>query len=190
MENNPTFMELIETLFKHGLSELPVLYTRANGTYLGYMIYEKGHLAFMDSGIFNCTLPQTIEWEKNAVGMVCYREMLTWKSLSFYGVDYCRIQETLNQDLKSSLMTVENEYGDRLYDFVGSIYRAYRLLLTNNFLPVVLLKQLYSTSDKCGLLIGNLHAAPLPEDVLIRVDGLLNHTLDRRMTLELSELAA
>ena len=84
-------MQLVESLFKHGLSELPVLYTRDNGTYLGYMIYEKGHLAFKDSGLFSTSSPNSTDWSKYTLGMVCYQEMLQWKSLSFYGVDYCQL---------------------------------------------------------------------------------------------------
>ena len=190
MNQDSTFMQLLECLFKHGLSELPVLHTRANGTYLGYMIYEKGQLAFRDSGIFNCDAPQHTDWEKFCVGMVCYREMLQWKSLSFYGTDYCRVSGPINPDLKASLMEIENNVGDRLYDFVGSLYRAYNLLLANEFLPVVLLKQVYSRNEKPGLLIGDLRAAPLPPDVLSEVHGLLSQTLERRLTMELAEIAA
>jgi hypothetical protein len=190
VNNSPKFMQLVESLFKHGLSELPVLYTRANGTYLGYMVYEKGHLAFKDSGLFSSTAPNLTDWSKYTVGMVCYREMLQWKSLSFYGVDYCKLSSELNPDLEGSLTSVQNEFGDRLYDFVGSIYRAYNTLLSNNFLPVVLLRQALSKNNLTGLLIGDLRAAPLPPDVMSEVHDLIIQTLDIRLTIGLDELAA
>jgi hypothetical protein len=183
-------MDLVESLFKHGLSELPVLYTRVNGTYLGYMVYEKGHLAFKDSGLFNSTDPSLTNWDQYTVGMVCYRNMLQWKSLSFYGVDYCRLSSDINCDLKISLTEVQNEFGDRLFDFVGSIYRAYNLLLSNKFLPVVLLQQISSTNNNSGLIIGDLRATPLPDEVMLEVRDLLLQTLDKRLTIGVNELAA
>lgn len=183
-------MNLIESLFKHGLSELPVLYTRANGTYLGYMAYEKGHLAFKDSGLFTCVEPNLTDWSKYTVGMVCYREMLQWKSLSFYGVEYCSLSSNINHDLQVSLKQVQNEFGDRLYDFVGSIYRAYNLLLANEFLPVVLPQQIISKNNNPGLMIGDLRAAPMPPGVLMEVNKLLTQTLDKRLTIALNELTA
>ncbi len=189
MNHNPNFMNLIESLFIHGLSELPVLYTRANGTYLGYMVYQKGHLAFKDSGLFSCADPNLTDWNRYFVGMVCYREMLQWKSLSFYGVDYCRLSSNINRDLKASLTEVQNEFGDRLLDFVGSIYRAYNLLLANEFLPVVLLQQAFSTNNLPGLIIGDLRAAHLPPNIITEVHKLLTQTLEKRLTIGLDELA-
>lgn len=190
MNNSPKFMQLIESLFKHGLSELPVLYTRANGTYLGYMVYEKGHLAFKDSGLFSCKDPDSTDWSKYTVGMVCYREMLKWKSLSFYGIDYCNLSEDINRDLNVSLRLGQNDFGDRLFDFVGNIYRAYKLLLAHNFLPVVLLQQTFSKNNNPGLIIGDLRAAPLPPDMMMNVRKLIVQTLDIRLTIGLDELAA
>ncbi len=190
MDDDPKFMHLLESLFKHGLSELPVLYTRANGIYLGYMVYEKGYLAFKDSGLFSCEDPDSTDWDKYIVGMVCYKEMLQWKSLSFYGVDYCKLSTDINRDLKVSLTEVQNEFGDRLFDFVGSIYRAYRLLLCNDFLPVVLLRQTFTRNNNPGLVIGDLRAAPLPPDIMAEVHDLIVQTLDIRLTVGLEELVA
>jgi len=190
LNDNPNFMNLTESLFRHGLSELPVLYTRANGTYLGYMVYEKGHLAFKDIGLFSCAEPNLTDWNKYTLGMVCYREMLQWKSLSFYGIDYCRLSSNINRDLKISLTEAQNKFGDRLFDFVGSIYRAYKLFLDNEFLPVVLLQQIFSTNHCPGLGIGDLRAAHLPPDVITDAHKLLAQTLERRLTFGLDELAA
>ena len=190
MSVQPTFMNLLESLFRHGLSELPVLYTRANGTYLGYMVYEKGHLAFKDSGLFSCSETLSTDWQKYCIGMVCYREMLQWKSLSFYGLDYCDLGEELNPELMSSLTQVRNEFGDRLYDFVGSIYRAYKLLLANDFLPVVLLKQTASKNNHPGLVIGDLRATALPPELMQEVRELIIETLQIRLTVGVEELVA
>ncbi len=183
-------MLLVESLFHHGLSELPVLHTRANGTYLGYMVYEKGHLAFKDSGLFSWAEPIETDWTKYCIGMVCYREMLQWKSLSFYGLDYCEIGEEVNPDLMSSLTEVKNEFGDRLFDFVGSIYRAYKLLLANDFLPVVLLRQTTSKNNHPGLVIGDLRATPLPPEIMSEVRELIVQTLEIRLTVGLEEIAS
>jgi len=85
---------------------------------------------------------------------------------------------------------VQNEFGDRLCDFVGSIYRAYNLLLANEFLPVVLPQQIISKNNNPGLMIGDLRAAPMPPAVLTEVNKLLIQTLDKRLTISLDELGA
>ncbi len=183
-------MSLLENLFRHGLSELPVLFTRANGTYLGFMVYEKGQLAFRDSGLFSSDDPDLLQWEKHVIGMVCYQEMLKWKSLSYYGVDFCSLGTDIDPALMQSLGCIQNEYGDYGNDFVGSIYRAYRLLLDNEFLPVVILQQSLSTNKHPGLLIADLRFAELPADVLRGVHDLIQGTLDVRITIGFDELAA
>lgn len=189
-ENCPAFMSLLENLFRHGLSELPVLFTRANGTYIGFMVYEKGQLAFRDSGLFSCDDPDLLQWEKHVIGMVCYQEMLKWKSLSYYGVDFCSLEGDIDPALMQSLGCIQNEYGDYGNDFVGSIYRAYRLLLDNEFLPVVILQQSLSKNNHPGLLIADLRFAELPADVLRGVHDLIQRTLDIRITIGFDELAA
>ena len=189
-ENCPTFMSLLENLFRHGLSELPVLFTRANGTYVGYMIYDKGQLAFRDSGLFSSDDPHLLHWQKHVIGMVCYQEMLQWKSLSYYGVDFCNLAGEIDTSLQHSLGHIQNEFGDRGNDFIGSIYRAYRLLLDNEFLPVVLLQQSQSTNNHPGLLIADLRAASLPASVMAGMHDLIQQTLSVRLTVGAAELAA
>lgn len=190
LQEQSSFMSLLEKLFRHGLCELPVLYSRVNGSYLGYMVYEKGQLSFRDSGLFSCEDAELLDWQHHTIGMVCYREMLQWKSLSFYGIDFCNLAAEIDANLKASLGRIQNEYGDHGHDFVGSVYRAYRLLLANEFLPVVVLQQTVSDNNHFGLLIADLRAADLPSEVQQEVHKLIQQTLDIRLTLGLSDQAA
>ena len=122
--------------------------------------------------------------------MVCYREMQPWKSLSYFGVDFCELTEQVDPALMLSLGRINNEYGDHGNDFIGSIYRAYRLLLENEFLPVVILQQSISTNNHSGLLIADLRSVSLPADVMSGVHDLIQQTLNVRMTIGFEELAA
>lgn len=184
-----TFMELLEVLFKHGLGEIPVFYSRVNGIYLGNMVYEKGHILFKDRGILSDINQdhKIIFCDKNILGMVCYREMLEWKSITYYGVSYCE-NAVIESDLHDSLASIKNKEGDRLLDFVGSFYRAYQLLLEHDFLPVILLQQVFTVDGKPGLAIGDLRSISVSQDVQQNVRQILIETIDNRLTVEPDEI--
>ena len=64
------FMNLIDELFRHGLGELPVFYSRVSGVYLGNMVYERGKIYFKDKGLLAGMkeLPEPPDWDKHLVG--------------------------------------------------------------------------------------------------------------------------
>ena len=183
-----TFMQLLKVLFKHGLGELPVFYSRVNGIYLGNMVYEKGHILFKDRGILSDInqAHNTIFCDKNILGMVCYREMLEWKSITYYGVSYCE-NTVIESDLHDLLASIKNKQGDRLLDFVGSFYRAYQLLLDHDFLPVILLQQVFTVDGKPGLAIGDLHSISALQHVHQEVRQILREAIGNRLTLKPDE---
>lgn len=183
------FMELIDTLFRHGLGELPVFYRRVNGIYLGNMVYDKGHLFFKDRGVLGDTDCEQDEmlWVKNLLGMVCFKRLLKWQSLTFYGIDYCSV-DGIDPELRKSLMNIKDESGERLFDFVGSIYRAYHLFVEHGFLPVVLLREVTSKSGDAGLAIGDLRSLSLPADIQERAKDAIRTAATRQALVKVSDL--
>ena len=184
------FMHLIDTLFRQGLGELPVFYTRVSGFYLGNMVYEKGKLYFKDKGLL-AGIDQGVQppdWDNYLVGMVCYRKLMQWESLSFYGLDYCRREDEGESALAETLKAMKNQYGDRLFDFIGSIYRAYNLMLDGGLTPVVLLQPIYSKSDGVGLAIGDLKSSPLGDYVTDEINQSIRHAVERQLILNLEDI--
>lgn len=183
------FMELVETLFRHGLGELPVFYRRVNGAYLGNMVYDKGHLFFKDRGVLGDVEDDQLDasLENHLIGMVCFKRLLKWESLTFFGIDYCS-HDDIDAELQQALMNVKDESGGRLFDFVGSIYRAYHTLLDEGFLPVVLLREVTSRSGDPGLAIADLRSLPLPFDAVERARSTIRAAVARQPQLKLSDL--
>jgi hypothetical protein len=183
-------MELIDTLFRQGLGELPVFYSRVSGVYLGNMVYEKGKIYFKDKGLLAGleNITEQPDWDKHLVGMVCYRKLLQWDSLSFYGIDYCEINSGPNPEFIDSLKSMRNEYGDRLFDFLGSIYRAYHLMLDSGMTPVVLLRPINSKDNSTGLAIGDLKSTVLGDCVNDDINLDIRHAVERQLTLNLEDI--
>jgi len=183
-------MQLVDTLFRQGLGELPVFYSRVSGLYLGNMVYEKGKIYFKDNGLLagmeNVT--EQPDWNKHLVGMVCYRKLLQWESLSFYGIDYCELKSGPGHEFIESLKSKRNQYGDRLFDFIGSIYRAYHLMLDSGMTPVVLLRPINSKGNDPGLAIGDLKSTVLGDCINDEINQNIRRAVERHLTLNLEDI--
>ena len=190
LDGHHSFEGLVSSLFIHGLGELPVFHARANGSYLGYMVYEKGGLQFRDKGLLSHLENQVDppDWNKHVLGMVCFRKLLQWRSLTFHGIDYCHLATEIEPGQLETLKAAKNEYGDRLFDFIGSIYRAYQLLLAYEFLPVVLLQPIRAKNDALGLTIADLSAISLPDDIVKSVEGMIRGAVEKRLTLDINDI--
>jgi len=185
------FMNLIDELFRHGLGELPVFYSRVSGVYLGNMVYERGKIYFKDKGLLAGMkeLPEPPDWDKHLVGMVCYRKLLQWESLSFYGLEYCELQSEPDPGFVKHLKGIQNQFGDDLYFFIGSIYRAYHLMLDNGLLPVVLLRPVNPKGDgPPGLAIGDLNSTSIGNDISDEIRRDIRRGVERQTTLTVDEI--
>lgn len=184
------FMDLVDVLFRQGLGELPVFYSGLNGLYLGNMVYERGKLRFKDKGILpgDKQAMEQPDWDKHIVGVVCYRKLLQWESLSFYGLDYCELQSEADPDFVDSLKEMKNQYGDRLFDFIGSIYRAYHLMLDHDLVPVVLLRTINSRGNVPGLAIADLRSTSIGANVGNEIGHQIRRAVDKQLTLDVEAI--
>lgn len=185
-----SLMELIDSLFKQGLGELPIFYSRLRGVYLGNMVYIKGRIFFKDKGFLqDIEFPnEQPDWDKHILGMVCYRKLLQWESLSFFGLDYCELNKPVDTEHIEFLKSVTNTNGERLYDFVGSIYRACYLMLDNGLLPVVLLRSINSKGSGTGLIIADLRPLLANEEKYTEIQSVIRESIQKRATLELEDI--
>ena len=179
----------INSLFGHGLGEYPVLCTRIDNIYLGNMVFEKGHLFFKDRGVLTDAddIPDSHPWLEQLLGMVCYRDTYKWQSLTFYGVDHCRLEgvESVHQ---KRLTEIKNQEMDRMSDFIGSVYRAFQTLLDNDFLPVGLLQPIKTHNEEHGICICDLQSAGLTSATKEAVKKLIHIAVDKQLTIKLEDI--
>ena len=184
-----SLLTTIDSLFSHGLGEYPVLCQKIDKIYLGNMIFEKGHLFFKDRGVLTRAdnIPDSYSWHEQLLGMVCYRSTYKWQSLTFYGVDHCRLDgaEPVHRE---KLTEIKNQDSDRMSDFIGSVYRAYQTLLEHDFLPVGLLHPVKTHNDEHGIGICDLQSSGLSPDTRATIKKLIHAAVDRQLTIKLEDI--
>jgi hypothetical protein len=156
-------LKLITEMYMRGLGELLVLHRTKTHVFLGNLTFEKGRFIVRDKDYLADIKPAQLNpcWDNGTVGMVCHSGGHEWESLTFYGLDHCNLPVDLSSTRHGKLAAAENQYGDRLNNFIGSIYRGYQLLLDNHFLPVILLTPIKTKAGEQGLTISDLRASPM-----------------------------
>lgn len=181
--------DIIKHLFKSGLGELYVLHAYHDRPVLGKLIYEKDQLVIKDSKhlaeIKIAQLQPCIK--EGAVGMITKVSGHKWESITFYGLGQCDLPVDLSNTQHGKLKAAENQYGDNLVDFVGSVYRAYQLMLDNHFLPVVLLKKMLNKSGVQGLMVSDLRRAPMSIALINAIHNDVSQSVDKHLTINIDE---
>lgn len=182
-------MTVIESLFAHGLGEYPILYQGINRIYLGNIIYDKGRIFFKDRDILKESniISDSHLWPEYLLGMVCYREIHRWRSLTYLGLDHCLLED-IEPIHRNRLAEIRNENSERLSDFIGSIYRAYRLLLENGFLPVILLHQLKAKNGEPGICICDLQSVKSTPAINESVKRFIQNAIDKQLAVSLEDI--
>ncbi len=181
--------ELLETLFRYGLGEHLVLHIREGQSILGKIIYEKDKLILKDHGLLANFKAEYLRpcLEKGLLGMICCPQQKQWESLSFYGLEKCELPVDLESTRHGILTAAQNQYGDRLIDFAGSIYRGFNLMLDNHFLPVILLHRVTAKSGETGLAVSDLRAAPMPIRKIQEINDLVREEVDVSLSLNVED---
>jgi len=185
-------LDIINPLFKRGLGELLILHTVKGKIYLGKMSFDKGRLVIKDQGFLSSLKSdQLIKcWENGVIGAVCYSEKQEWESLTYCGLEQCIIprEDLLSKTAHGGLMAAENEYGESLIDFFGSVYRGYKLMMNNHFLPVVLMMKIPIKNGGFGLAVSNLRAAPISISIINDVHNVVMATVEKHLTLGVDDV--
>lgn len=181
---------LLKTLTEYGLGNLYALHPTQHHVYFGNIKYEKGQLSVIDSGLLTNLNNDLFDpvWKEGLVGMVCKADNKTWDSLSFYGLDKCRINPSFGNTRGNALLAAQNQYGDSIIDFEGSVYRGFQLLLDNSFLPTVLINPVKSTNDDWGLAVADLRTVPLELDLLIKLNDTVVKSIAPYKTLSVGDI--
>jgi len=184
--------DIINSLFKQGLGELLILHTMKDKIYLGKMSYDKGRLVIKDQEFLpSLKSDQLIKcWENGVIGAVCHSKKQEWESLTFCGLGQCEVpkEDLLSKTSHGGLVAAQNEYGEKLIDFYGSVYRGYKLMMSNHFLPVVLMKKIPIKNLGFGLAVSNLRAAPISISIINDVHNVVMATVEKHLTLDVDDV--
>jgi hypothetical protein len=180
---------IIESLFKVGIGEYHFLHIIENKTVFGNLVYEKGRIYLRDNDLLSHLKPETLKpcWENGLIGMVCDSKTRDWESPTFYGLQNCELPEDLESTRHGFLIAAQNQYGEKLIDFSGSIYRGFDLMLQNNFLPVILLNKVKSKYSELGLAVTDLRTAPMPINLIQKINEMVRERIDQRLILTVED---
>jgi len=180
---------IIEYLVRQGLSEHFVLHIVDGNPCLGHILYDKDRLHLKDAGVLTDISPQSLKlcWENGIVGMITPSKNRQWESLTFLGIENCKIPVDLSSTRHDVMGLVKNQYGDSLVTFEGSIYRGFKLLLSNHFLPVILLHQIKSKNGIDGLAVADLRIAPMPIKTVLRINDMVSNVVDKKLSMGVEE---
>lgn len=180
---------IIEYLVRQGLSEHLVLQIVNGKACVGHILYDKNRLYLKDTGLVADINPVNLKscWENGIVGMITPSNKRHWESLTFLGVENCQIPVDLSTTRHGVMEMVKNQYGESLVTFEGSVYRGFKLLLDNHFLPVILLHQIKSKSGIDGLAVADLRIAPMPIKTIRLINDIVSKVVERKLTIEVEE---
>ena len=181
---------LVLKLFKDGLSELAVLHVTAQSVVLGNVVFEKGRLIVRDQGLLEGMKPAQFApcYESGLLGMVGPPLGFAWQSLTFFGLEECALPVDLSKTRHAALVAAQNQYGESLINFTGSVYRGYQLMLDNHFLPVVIMKEVHTKKGAGGLAISDLRTVPMDLSVIRRINDIVRASVERRLVLEVENV--
>lgn len=181
--------ELIKYLFKNGLGELFILHVFKGRPFFGKIVYEKDKLVIKDTNLLSDLNVGQLKpcLESSSLGIITSVGGQPWESLTFYGLEMCNLPMDLSKTRHDVLIAAENQYGDNLVSFVGSVYRAFQLMMENHFLPVVLLRTGRNKDGVEGLMIGDLRAAPMPISLVNTIYNEVSKSVEKHLTLDIDE---
>lgn len=183
--------QLIKELYRIGLGELYILHPIGKNISLCKLVYAKEKLCLKEIEV----LTEYIKaesfapcWQYALLGALSKPYGMEWESLTFNGVKHTNIPDLLTDSRHDRLLSTQNGLGDLLFDFVGSVYRGYRLMLDQSFLPVVILKEVKVGESRTGIAVTDLRSAPLPVDVIRKYIAETRALIDRYVYVQIEDL--
>lgn len=184
------YIKLIHSLIERGLGDFLVLHTTEDHVYLGNIAYDKGSFVINNQNLISGMKPKQFRpcWENGFLGCIYDSKENEWESLSFNGLEECQLPVDLSETRGNALKLAKNKYGDSLCDFIGSAYRAFQLMLDNNFLPVVLLKHVPTRTRESGLAVSDLRMVPMELLIISRLNNIVRKSVEKKLTYSVDDL--
>ena len=180
---------LIHSFYKQGLGDHLILHLIKGKVILSNITYKNGRLAFKNKNYLSDFLPAQLEpcWESGTLGLISNSIGHEWGGLTFYGLEHCQLSPDLSSTRNGAMIAAENQYGDKLIDFVGSVYRGFQLMLDNHFLPVILFKPIKTTSGGTGLIVTDLRTTPMEISLIQTIHDVVRKSTEDKMTVGIDD---
>lgn len=181
--------ELMQRLFARGLGELLILHVYGSDVMLGHLGLKKNRLMLSDAKYLTGVRPGEVApcLESGFLGMITASSQYEWSSLTFHGLNQCRIKVDLSQTRGTRLETARDLEGEDLMDFVGSVYRGFRLMLNHHFLPVVVLQRLQAKNDEWGFTVVDLRMGAIDLAAIRVVNDAVRRSTERHFEVDMVE---
>ena len=183
-------LNLINQMFMQGLGQLLVLHTTEERVFLGYVSFEKGKMMIRDRGLLEGVKPAQLApcWDYGFLGCLYATDKNEWQSLTFCGLEHCDMPPNLSDTRQGAMFSAENQYGENLVNFIGSVYRGYQLMLDNHYLPVVTLNKIRTKTGETGFSVGDLRAAPIDLSTIRKVNDIVRESVEKQLLLEVEDI--
>ena len=178
------FLEVIQKMFEQDLTELLVLHRTETKVYLGPLAYVEGKITVKDLGLLPNIKVSDLDpcFDNGFLGCVCHSEGHEWDSLSFYGMELCDLPVSLSSTAHSTLASVGNEYGENLTDFLGSVYRGFKLMLDNQFIPVLILRNILTKTGESGMAVTDLRMMSMEISMIRNLNHVVRESVEKHLS--------
>lgn len=181
--------ELLQRLFVRGLGEELLLHVAGGNVILGQLGLKKNRLTLSDTKFLTGVRPADVTacFESGLLGMVTASQQYQWSSLTFHGLNQCKVKVDLSQTRGSRLQSTRDGDGEDLMEFIGSVYRGFRLMLDHHFLPVVTLQRLQARNEEWGFAVVDLRMAAIDLAAVRIVNDFVRRATERHFEVDLIE---
>jgi len=178
------FLEVVQKMFEQDLGELLVLHRTDTKVYLGPLILDKGKISVKDAGLLPNIKVSDADpcFENGFLGCVCHTEGQEWDTLSFHGMELCDLPVSLSSTCHSTLVSAGNEYGENLTDFLGSVHRGFKLMLDNQFIPVLLLRNVRTNTGESGMAVTDLRMMSMDISMIRNLNHVVRESVEKHLT--------
>ena len=181
--------ELMQRMFARGLGELFILHVHESSVILGQLGLKKNRLMLSDSKFLAGVRPADVAAcaESGLLGMITASSQYEWASLTFHGLNQCRVKVDLSQTRGGRLAMTRDLESEDLTEFVGSVYRGFRWLLDRHFLPVVTMQTLQAKNGEWGFAVVDLRMAALDLAAVRNINDAVRRSTERHIEIDIIE---
>jgi hypothetical protein len=181
--------ELLQRMFVRGLGELFILYVHDSTVILGQLGMKKNRLMLSDSKCLSGVRPADVAacTESGLLGMISASNQYEWASLTFHGLNQCRVKVDLSQTRGGRLSTSRDLEGEDMTEFVGSVYRGFRWLLDRHFLPVVTMQPIQTKGGEWGFAVVDLRMGALDLAAIRIINDAVRNSTERHVEVDIIE---
>ena len=178
------FIEVIQQMFERDLGELLVLHRTDTRVYLGPLVLNNGRVSVKDAGLLPNIKVSDVDlcFDNGFLGCVTHSEGQEWDCLSFHGMELCDLPVSLSSTAHSTLATAGNDYGENLSDFMGSVYRGFKLMLDNQFIPVLLLRNVYTKTGESGMAVTDLRMMSMDVSMIRNLNHVVRESVEKHLS--------